>query len=239
MLVDVPLSLARVCVAAHHTGMSNREHEALESDKDGAAPRKESPRLGTLGGAYAPDGLGADLGTLLVVPEALQQELWNLIEPYLGDKLDDRAQSRIAQLARRHEVAPEELVKLARACRFLFRRAAETELPVDRLAIDLEALCGDDPRVAQLLLPLYAKALPLLRRRMLYGSVADHGNLATQVDWRLDKILSSQRAGKVDTAVALMTFSYRAGNTDERITLHMLPDLVEQLHRATSRILEK
>ena len=66
---------------------------------------------------------------------------------------------------------------------------------------------------------------------------ADHGKVVTSSRWRIDIIDRSDRAARMSVPVGVITLNYQEGQQHERITLHLLPDQLNELRRALNSML--
>lgn len=195
--------------------------------------------LRSLGGDAPPPGLGGDLRAIERLPPRVRDDLWEAVAPNLAAQVDPRAGAAMTAFCEARRVSHADLVGPVKACRFLFRRAAQNNLSADDLRADVAALVGEGEGslVLPLLVDLYARALPALRQELIVAALAEHGNLATGVDFRLDVVKQSQSGVALDTPVVLMTFRYRKGEENKRITLQFLPSLVGELQAICDRIM--
>jgi len=202
-------------------------------------PPAEPLRLRCLRGAPAPADLAADVRALVALPEALRQRFWAVLEPCLEADPDEAAQRRIFALCEELGVDPVSLQVPLRGARFLLTNAARAALGDDAFVADVEALAptGELRAAVGVLLACYQKARTRLRLSIVARTVADHGKLAEDVSWRVDKIIHSEHGDGVNLPVAVLTFRYREGDRSDRITLHLLPEQLQKLKEACGSIL--
>jgi hypothetical protein len=202
-------------------------------------PEPEPIRLKALRDGEAPREMAADIRALVALPEALRQRFWAVLEPCLEGDPSEGAQERIFALCRELDVDPAALREPLRGARFLIQHAARAALPPEAFVEDLERLApnGKLRHAVGTLLPCYERALPKLRLAIVARSVADHGKLAEDVSWRVDKIVNSEHGDRVNLPVAVLTFRYREGERTERITLHLLPEQLQKLKDACGKML--
>lgn len=193
--------------------------------------------LRALGGDTPPPGLGGDLRAIERLPPRVRDAFWEALAPNLSAQVDARAGASMTSFCEVHRVSHGDLVGPVKACRFLFRRAAQNNLSADDLRADVTALVGEGTIVSTLLADLYARALPALRQELIVAALSEHGNLATGVDFRLDVVKQSQSGTALDTPVVLMTFRYRKGEENKRITLQFLPNVIQELQAACNKIM--
>jgi hypothetical protein len=197
----------------------------------------DEPRLDSFEGARAPAGLVRDLRAYAELSAAARADFWSVLEPNLAEQVDDRVGAFVAKFCREREVTTEALGPVVRSLRHLFRAAAALGLAPPRVAADLVACGLAEELVTRELAPCYERAFGALRQRLVAEAVAEHGNLVTDVSWRVDSIRASHRAKNLSTPVALVTFRYRHAGEQRAITLELLPDMLERLGAEVARIL--
>lgn len=190
----------------------------------------------TIGGAAPPAGLAGDLRAVDRLPRRAIDALEELLAPNLPAHVGEAAGKAMTAFCAARRVDPSDVVGPVRGCRFLFREAARNNASADDLRADVEALCGEG-QLPALLADLYGRALPALRQEIIIAALAEHGNLATGVDFRLDLVKQSQGGVALDTPVVLMTFRYRKGEENKRITLQFLPSVVGELQAICEKIM--
>ena len=159
--------------------------------------------LHTLGGQPAPAEIARDLALVLELPASARARFWEALGPCLVDPLPDTAEARLDAFCRAHQAPPEQLAPAIKACRFfLLRQAGARNLPRQRFAEDLAALCPA-PELAGLLLAGYDAAVAQVRRELLRGALLDHGNVLEGVDWRVDHVATSSRGGLLRAPVGV------------------------------------
>ena len=185
--------------------------------------------LHALGGGIAPPDLGGDLRRLLRVrPDGLGK-LWQVLGPCLGDKLSAETEKLLDVFCSAYGVKDEDLGRAVKACRFVIQAAAKLDLPKDRFGEDLARLCPDAPVIAEVLLAGYDVAKKQLRQGAALAAVLGHGKVAVNAEWRIDTIETSERGGRIRVPVTMLTLHYREGSESGRITLQLLPDVIEKL----------
>ena len=196
-----------------------------------------SKRLHSLGNKPFSIQLEADLRSWLLLPERVQQAYWPLLRLNLAPQIDERISAAVRQMMEKLEAKADELVPSIKANRLLMRSAAALDVPSERFHEDMRALVGDEPSYVNQLTEWYTQALPLLRTELVSSTIAEHGNLASQLAWRVDMVTRSSRGANVNTPVAVFTFRYREGKTEKQLTLQMLPELVGKLRDACDDII--
>lgn len=193
-------------------------------------------RLHCLAGGEAPPQLGADLLCLARLSPAALQGFWQVLGPSLANVITKETEQLLEAFCATHAASADELGRAVRACRFVVREGAVRDVPRMAIAEDLQRLCPRHPIVGELLVAGYDAAKATLRREIVAAALVDHGKLLVDVKWRLDAVQASERGAKLQTAVALVTLHFREGTEDGRVTLQVLPDMVEQLRLACEQI---
>lgn len=196
------------------------------------------PAVHSLDGQPAPAEMGPSLRRLSELPPALHDKLGELLLPSLEAMPEDQLESRIARLCRRHDLRPEQVGPGIKAAVLLFRQAAVFDVGTELLEQDLHTL-GAGQTMVDLLVPLYQEAFPQLRREIAMATIASHGKVLTNVEWRMDTIGSSNRGRKLNIPVALVTMYFQDGTTSDRVTLQMMPDAVGGLRQVCDYLLNR
>ncbi len=209
----------------------------LKKPVEEAAPQL---KLHCTRGEPAPEGLVADAQALLTLPEEVKRQFDQVLLPYLGGEPDEDQQAWLHELCEKHGVEPAQLVGPIRGSRFLVTKAAQTAQSHESFSEDLAHL-ADDPRaireLIEILVPLFERAAPVLRTEIMERTVAEHGRLVEACHWRVDKIVNSEHGDGINVPVAVLTFDYREGPQSQSITLQLLPEQLNELKMACTRML--
>jgi hypothetical protein len=192
--------------------------------------------LRCLAGAAAPAELGPHLRRLRDLPEGALREIWVAIDATLGEVVDKESERVLDAFCGRHAVAPAHLGAVLKACRFLLEAAARSQAGKADFAADLDALTGGHALTREILLPGFERGKARLRQALLRATIEDHHKLVVDVGWQLERVVASDRGERLDVGLAALTFRYRDGGEDKRITLHLLPDAVRALAAACERL---
>lgn len=213
--------------------LKHRPDRPAESEGDISA----EPALRCLRGKVGPDDLRGDLGALCALPPPLRAQFFDLLAPYLAGTPTEEEQRRLFAVCEEQAIDPQGLVGPIRGARFLITNAARTALDEQAFAADVAELVPGEllTQALAVLVPCFERAAPELRRQIALRTISDHGRVVTDVHWRVDKIVNSEHGDGVNVPVAVLTFRYREGVREDRITLHLLP---EQLAKLKSACLE-
>jgi hypothetical protein len=192
--------------------------------------------LRCLGGKAAPPELAGDLLRVSALPAEALRRFWHVLGPSLAEPLPREAEQLLDGYCRAHHLDGDELAHAVKACRFLLREAARIDLSADDFAADVAALQPDSPPLRELLLAGYERARAQVRRELLGGTLAAHGNLLVGMDWRVDTVESSDRGARLRAPVAMLTLRYVEGKKARRLTLQVLPDMLAELEKTCQRI---
>jgi hypothetical protein len=192
--------------------------------------------LRCLGGGLAPPELAGHLAKVLTLPEGARREIWRAIDCALGDVIDKDADRALDAFCARHGLRDEELSGVMKACRFLLRAAAQTNVTKEELGEDIDALTGSNALIREVVLAGFDGAKARVRQAILRGTLEDHSKLVVDIGWQLERIVASDRGERMDVGIAALTFRYREGGADKRITLHLLPESVKALALACQRL---
>jgi hypothetical protein len=170
------------------------------------------------------------------MPAAATRQLYRVLGPCLGERVPDGAERSIDQFCTDTGVSGAELARVLRACRFFLRQAAAFDLSATEMGEDLAAL-GDTGEIQAILLPGYEAAKSLVKGEIALAALADHGKLVEHVDWRVDRVTTSNRGEKLEVPVTVVTLRYREGELRSRITLQLLPAALRELRAMCDRLL--
>jgi len=210
--------------------MFELKHPPQEEAADG-----DALRLNCTGGQPAPPDLPQDTLALLALPQAVKDDFFDVLAPYLADEPTTEQQQWLQQLCEENDVEPQLLIAPIKAARFLISAAARTAQTRETFSEDIARLHDDPSAIRELigiLLPCYERTAPAIREEIITRTMAEHGKLAQGIHWRIDKVVNSEHGDGINTPVAVLTFDYREGKNQERITLHLLPGQLAQLKAA-------
>ncbi len=194
--------------------------------------------LFSLGGQPAPPDARFDVAELALLPLSARENLWPLLERALAEVPDTNLDQLVEQFAAAHEAPPARVARVLRICRLLLREAARRGVSQAQFELDLTVLDADGTRAAhEVLIPPYDEVQVALRRELMYAALTDHGELLTRVDWRVDVMKQSQRGIDLESPVVWVTFHYARGHHTDRVTLQVLPDMIQELQRMCAEVL--
>lgn len=194
--------------------------------------------LFSLGGQPAPPDARFDVAEVALLPPSARNDFWPLLERALAETPDPKLDALVERFAEAHGAPPARVARVLRICRLLLREAAKRRVTADQFGLDLTLLDTEGTRaVHEVLIPRYEEVQVALRRELLYAALTDHGDLLTRVDWRVDMMKQSQRGHDLETGVVWVTFHYARGQHHDRVTMQVLPDMIEELQRMCAEVL--
>ncbi|MEL7447983.1 MAG: COMM domain-containing protein [Pseudomonadota bacterium] len=204
--------------------------------KEEHAADGQLPALRALGGARVSTDVATGWHAFIALPQPAKDDIWNVLAPLLRNPADPQNPERFQQFCKLHGIEAAATAPALEALNRLLSYASAVDLPEEDFAADLETLSGGthDPAIASVLAE-YAGAKAALRTAALRASIADHGKLLTRIDWRVDDVSSSNHGLEFKAPVMLLTFHFREGQREERITLQLLPDTMRELQDVCSR----
>lgn len=191
--------------------------------------------LNSLVSAELPEKLASELCSVLELPEGALRAFWMLLSLALYDVPPRDLEQQSARFAEEHGVDPKVMAGALRAHRFLLREAAKRNIEKEQYAEDLATVAGDEERAKRLhavLLPGFEPAMERVRQEIITGGIADHGKVLTEVKWRVDSMLASDRGSSEQRRIGMLTIGYREGRREDRVTLQVLPDGLQALYEA-------
>lgn len=191
--------------------------------------------LRCLSGAATPQPILEGWRGLVHFPEDSHQDFWDLLGTVVMEPGDPGYQERLESFCGSHKLEPLAVLRALQACDVLLRGATALNLDPDLFKEDLTALTGGQGPVPDELLSRYQSAQPHLRNRLLEATLADHGNVLTGLDWRVDNVMTSDRGAQLNSTVIFLTLRYQDGDDSERVTLQLTPGALQQLKDFTDR----
>jgi hypothetical protein len=199
------------------------------------SPKPETG-LHCFGDGPAPPQVADGWKLLLGFPKGARDGFWNLLGIALMEPSNPKFHERLEAFCREHALAEKHAVAAIKACDILIRQASGLDLDRERFGEDLAALSDGQQEGPEVLLSQYDAVKLELRKRILEGSLADHGKVFVGLDWRVDNVASSDRGAGINADVILLTLRYREGERLERITLQLTPESLNEIKLFTERI---
>jgi hypothetical protein len=197
---------------------------------------KPETRLHCFGGSPTPPQVLDGWKQLLDFPREARNGFWNLLGIALMEPANPKFHERLETFCREHALAEKHAVTAIKACDILLRQASALDLDRQRFGEDLAVLSDGRQEGPEILLSQYDAVKLELRRRILEGSLADHGKVFVGLDWRVDTVASSDRGAGINADVILLTLRYREGERLERITLQLTPESLNEIKLFTERL---
>ncbi len=189
-----------------------------------------SAGLRCLGGAAAPAELLSDLGRLVELAPAARAHFWEALGPSLAEPMPPELERKLDVFCAEHRADPKSLARAIKACRSIVRSAAKHGVDAAGFAADLAQLSLDGPTI-ELLVAGFPRAVMSLRREAARRAIGGHGAVLTGVDWRIDRVLDTKEARGLGVDVAVVSLRYRDAEGEKTLTLHALPDMLDELRR--------
>ena len=168
---------------------------------------------------------------LLELPAQAVDGLWPLIQVALFVPNDPANPDRLKSFAHEHEVAEPQVLAAIRTSEYLVRKAAARGLDTAAFRRDLEAISDGNRLGIDLLAPRYAGMREQVRAKILEDSLADHGPVLLGLEWRVDRMIDTNRGNGFNDEVVFLTLRYRHGDDLERMSLQVPPDGMDTLKK--------
>jgi hypothetical protein len=207
-----------------------------ESTIEESVSRGPETKLHCFGEGPAPAPVVAGWQRLSGFPREARDRFWDLLEPALMEPADPRFQERLAAFCRKHAIAERHAVDAVQACDVLVSHASALDLDRERFCEDLCALSAGQDADAEFLLSRYDAVRRELRGRMVRRTIADHGKVLVGLNWRVDRVVSSDRGAQLNESVIFLSLQYRDGERMDGITLQLTPESLAELKRFAERI---
>lgn len=191
-----------------------------------------------LDNAPAPDFLKDDLAQLASLPDAAVAELWTVLEVALPEPLCASVDKAVDAFCAAHSVPQPVVARSLRTLRFLLRAAARTNAPKATLLVDVRATGGAGVEAAEAIVGrYYAPAMAKLESEIATRTLAGHGKLLTDFEWRLETITASSQGRGLKVPLVTLTFRYDEGGQHHSMTLQTVPSVARKLRDALSSFL--
>ena len=202
-----------------------------------AAPETLLVKLHCLGGRQAPVEIARDFLGLQRLPRSAQDGIWEALVHCLGDKVEEGSEAVLDRFCAAHGASGDVLALALKAARFFVRQAAARDLSAAVFAEDVMAVTEGDEALARTLAGGYEAAKNVLRAELMRQALADHGKVLERVDWRTDILASSSRGERFRMPYVTLTFTYREGEQQSRVSLQMPRETIGQLRALCDTIL--
>jgi hypothetical protein len=209
------------------------------ADATGDAPARLAIRLRCLAGGVVSDELRDDVDRCGRIPAAACDELEALLAPCVLQPMARELGERLSRFCLRYELAEAEVGRLVKVCRWLLREASAMDLSVEELEHDLALLWPEPSALRGAVHRAYEPIKALLREQLVADALVKHGNVLTDVDWRLDAMVSERQAARLAVPVALVTLAYRDAERAHRLTLQISPAELERLAQIFGALAQK
>ena len=198
-------------------------------------PNVPNVLLYCLGGAAAPADLAPSLNACADLDEEATAKLPQVVAACLEALPEDQLKNRVDRHCRQLQLDAGKVMQTVLGARFMLHAGAETNTTPEDLGKDLNAV-GAASATAWLV-PLYREVVGALRTDIARSAITSHGRVLTGVEWRVDTVGASNRGRDLNLPVALVTMHYVDGTQEGRITLQMLPDMVNELRAVCEQLL--
>ena len=206
------------------------EYEARVSDT-------KTPLLSSLRGQPVPADIAEDLRLFATLPQNARERFYEILGPCLADPLPNDVDARLGRFCGSYGgIEAGRVARVIKGCRYVLRNASAIDLDAQAFAEDLRSVTEGN-ELGEALLGGYEEAKVQVRTEMLRGAITDHGKTVEGIDWRIDTVSAADRGERFRYAVAILTLRYQEGNKHERITLQVLPDMLQELRAICDRLL--
>lgn len=200
-----------------------------------ASTAEPSIAFNCFGGQTAPSIVVDGWHRLAAFPPAAWEPFWLLLAPVLLQPGSPTHQNLIAMLGQQYSIAPDAMLAAIRCCELLLKQAAALDLTEAQFRQDLESL-GGPAELTGFIQARFSETKQLLRRQILMDSLAAHGKVMTDLEWRLDNVLHSSKGNRLGTEIVLLTLHYLEGRTPGSVTLQLTREAAQMLGRFCDRL---
>lgn len=193
-------------------------------------PSATSETFRFLGHDPMPSTIPTDLRALLDLNETARASFAEILGPCLEPKLSEDTDRLIDAFCRKYEAIGNRVALALRGARYVIWEGARANASASDLAAAIAALVGDGAdRISKTLTPVYEVARDRIRADIVRRTFLEHGAYLTSVDWRIDRVTSSQHGRALEAEIAVVTLGYRDGNDVKRVSLQCDAAMVQRL----------
>jgi len=192
--------------------------------------RGSASRLTSLYGEPLTDKLASDAQHLAQMSPGALNNLWDVLEPCLLQPMTHTLEQALSSYCDTYDTNQTVLGHLIRVLSTLLRGAASVALPREGFAADLEAVWPGQTEAHAVFLERYDAVTAALRKTLLTRALSAHGNVLTDIEWRVDQVVADKASPRLALPVAIVTFGYRHRDEHQHITLQLTGD---ELKRAS------
>ena len=194
-----------------------------------------TPTLQCCQGEAPPDAVVRGWKHLLSLPTGAQQDLVEILAQAPVELDDGTLDTALSAVQERHGLQREPLVGALQASRFLLLRASALDLDAEAFVADLQALSPSGSGGVRLLGGRYLPLKNGIREGLLERSLADHGKVLVGLDWRVDRVSSSDRAVDLEAPVVFLTLQLQDADERERVTVQLTNRSIQLLRQFCQR----
>jgi hypothetical protein len=172
----------------------------------------------------------------LGLPGSAKQNIWALLEQALEHPDHPDNPKHLQAYAERFQANVSNVLGAVRACDWVLRQAAAAQVPEEAFREDLLALSPEDPSGVEVMLSRYAATQNWLRAKILEDTLADHGNVLTGFDWRIDRVDVSGRGNLGGTGVVYLRLQYRNADGEHGLSVQVTAEMMDMLRGFCERV---
>jgi hypothetical protein len=174
------------------------------------------------------------------MPENARAQIWDVLAPLIVSGMNEELVKASAEYCQTYGVAPQVLEDCLKVCHLLLSQAARLKLDESHFRGDLVALSSEGQPCVNAIMAHYGEMGAFMRKRVIEGSLLDHGKMFVGLDWRIDVVGASDRGLELDLPVALLTLRYQEGYGDQsekgKMSLYLVPEAVRELKRVCEQL---
>jgi hypothetical protein len=195
----------------------------------------QRPKLKVFQGREAPEPVIRGWASFMALPTSAQQGFMELLTVTVTES-DEGAIHRAIQAFSEGQALDVEAVGAALAAtQTLLRQAAALNLEGADFVQDLQELSGEDTRTPRIMASRYGPLKERVRETLLLQTLADHGKVLVDLDWRVDRVTSSDRLAGPEATVVLLSLTLQDAGGMERVSVQLTPQSVKLLQGFCNR----
>ena len=173
-------------------------------------------------------------------PRRVWEPFWHILPPVLLNPTNAANKELITLFCKEQKVPPESMLAAMGCLELLLKQAAALDLPEEKFQQDLEAIAaGNAEELIQFVRDRFPNAKQGLREKIFQESLAAHGKVMIDLEWRVDKVRHSSRGKNLNAEIVLLTLHYREDRKEDKITMQLSKEAAGKLSAFCDRFIHR
>lgn len=206
----------------------------MSSSTSDTTPRQR-PKLKIFQGREVPEPVLQGWASFMALPTSVQQGFMELLTATISESNEGAIHRAIQSFSQQQGLDPDGVGGALAATQTLLRQAAALDLEAADFVQDLQELSGEDSRTPRIMAARFGPLKERVRETLLLQTLADHGKVLVDLDWRVDRVTSSDRLAAPDATVVLLSMTLQDAGGVERVSVQLTPQSVKLLQGFCNR----